>query len=129
MTLDTSAVLAILRDEPEQEEFAELIEQDPTRLISTTSVLEATIVLEGHRNLAAGQQLDLFLHRGHVRVVPFDGDQLGIARAAFRKFGKGRHVAGLNFGDCAVYALSQWSGEPLLFKGDDFAATDVARVR
>lgn len=129
MTIDTSAILAILLDEPEQEEFAELIEQDPTRLISTASILEASIVLEGRRNIAAGERLDLFLHRAGVKSVPFDEDQLGIARRAFRQYGKGRHRAALNFGDCAAYALSRWSGEPLLFKGEDFAATDVARVR
>jgi ribonuclease VapC len=87
------------------------------------------MVLEGRRGDDAGSDLDLFLHRGSVDTVAFDGEQLIWARAAFRRFGKGRHPAGLNFGDCASYALAQWSGEPLLFKGTDFDATDVPRVR
>lgn len=129
MTLDTSAVLAILQDEPERAEFVALIEQAPRRLISAASVLEAAMVLEGRRGDDAGADLDLFLRRGGVEVVPFDEEQLSWARRAFRVYGKGRHAAGLNFGDCAAYALAQCSGEPLLFKGADFSATDVAQVR
>lgn len=87
------------------------------------------MVLEGRRGEDAGLDLDLFLLRASVETVPFDAEQLRLARTAFRRFGKGRHAAGLNFGDCAAYALAQWSGEPLLFKGDDFAATDVDRAR
>ncbi|MBI3209764.1 MAG: type II toxin-antitoxin system VapC family toxin [Candidatus Solibacter usitatus] len=128
MTLDTSAVLAILQDEPERREFVTHIEQSARRLISTVSVLEAAMVLEHRRGDDAGSDLDLFLQRGAIECVPFDQEQLLIARTAFRRFGKGRHSANLNFGDCASYALAQWSGEPLLFKGADFAATDVARV-
>jgi ribonuclease VapC len=128
MTLDTSAVLAILQDEPERTEFVSLIEQAPRRLMSTVSVLEAAMVLEGRRGEDAGLDLDLFLLRASVETVPFDAEQLQLARTAFRRFGKGRHAAGLNFGDCAAYALAQWSGEPLLFKGADFAATDVDRA-
>jgi ribonuclease VapC len=129
MTLDPSAVLAVLQDEPERAEFVSLIEKAPRRLISAVSVLEAAMVLEARRGEDAGSDLDLFLHRASVETVPFDDEQLIWARKAFRRFGKGRHAAGLNFGDCASYALAQWSGEPLLFKGTDFAATDVARVR
>ena len=129
MTLDTSAVLAVLQDEAERAEFVSLIEQAPRRLISAVSVLEAAMVLEGRKGDDAGSDLDLFLQRASVETVPFDQEQLVEARAAFRRFGKGRHEAGLNFGDCAAYALAQWSGEPLLFKGTDFAATDVSRAR
>jgi ribonuclease VapC len=129
MTLGTSAVFAVLQDEDERTEFVSLIEQSPRRLISTVSVLEAAMVLEGRRGDDAGSDLDLFLQRASVETVAFDEGQLLVARTAFRRFGKGRHSAGLNFGDCASYALAQWSGEPLLFKGRDFAATDVARVR
>ena len=128
MTLDTSAVLAILQDEPERTEFVSRIEQAPRRLMSTVSVLEAAMVLEGRRGEDAGLDLDLFLLRASVETVPFDAEQLHLARTALRRFGKGRHAAGLNFGDCAAYALAQWSGEPLLFKGADFAATDVDRA-
>ena len=128
MTLDTSSVLAILRDEPERAEFVALIEQARRRLMSAVSVLEAAMVLEGRRGDDAGADLDLFLQRASIEIVAFDQEQLAWARAAFRRFGKGRHPAGLNFGDCAAYALAQWSGEPLLFKGTDFRATDVFRA-
>ncbi len=86
------------------------------------------MVPEGRRGDDADSDLDLFLQRASVEAVAFDEDHLVLARTAFRRFGKGRHAAGLNFGDCAAYALAQWSGEPLLFKGRDLAATDVARV-
>ncbi|MEZ5351906.1 MAG: type II toxin-antitoxin system VapC family toxin [Bryobacteraceae bacterium] len=129
MTLDTSAVLAILQNEPERAEFVALIEEAPRRLISSVSVLEAAMVLEGRRGEDAGRDLDLFLQRAAIETVPFDAAQLAMARLAFRRFGQGRHAAGLNFGDCAAYALARWSGEALLFKGSDFTATDVGRVR
>jgi len=125
MVLDTSALLAILLDEPERRRFNELIEADTVRLISAASVLEAAIVLETRSGEAAGRELDLFLHRAKVEVTAVDGDQVEIARAAFRRFGKRRHPAGLNYGDCFAYALAKASGEPLLFKGTDFAQTDV----
>ena len=109
-------------------EFALLIEQASRKQMSAVSVLEAAMVLES-RNRDDSADLDMFLHKASIRVVPFDIDQLALARVAFRRYGKGRHRAGLNFGDCAAYALAQWSGEPLLFKGADFAATDVAGAR
>jgi ribonuclease VapC len=129
MTLDTSAVLAVLQDEAERAEFVSLIEQSSRRIISAVSVLEAAMVLEGRRGDDAGADLDLFLQRASIETVAFDQEQLMVARSAFRRFGRGRHAAGLNFGDCASYALAQWSGEPLLFKGRDFTETDVARAR
>ena len=129
MTLDTSAILAVLQNEPERAEFVSLIEQAQRRLVSAVSVLEAAMVLEGRRGDDAGSDLDLFLQRAAVETIPFDGEQLAWARSAFRRFGKGRHPAGLNFGDCASYALAQWSGEPLLYKGTDFGATDVPPAR
>ena len=129
MTLDTSAVLAILQDEAEKTEFVSLIEQSSRRLISAVSVLEAAMVLQGRKGDDAGSDLDLFLQRASIETVAFDQEQLLVARTAFRRFGKGRHAAGLNFGDCASYALAQWSGEPLLFKGSGFSATDLPRVR
>jgi ribonuclease VapC len=128
MTLDTSALIAILEDEPEREEFVSLINRAPLRQISTVSVLEASLVLEGRQGLAAGLDLDTFLRRASIQIVPFDHEQLIEARAAFRRFGKGRHPAGLNFGDCASYALAQCTNEPLLFKGADFSLTDVPQV-
>ncbi len=129
MTLDSSAVLAILQDEPERAEFLTHVEESAQRLISAVSVLEVSMVLEGRRGPDAAYMLDHFLNRASVKTVAFDEVQLQLARTAFRRFGKGRHRAGLNFGDCASYALAQWTGEPLLYKGTDFAATDVPRVR
>ncbi len=129
MTIDTSAVLAILQDEPERAEFVSLIENAPRKVMSAVSVLEAAMVLEGRSGEDAGADLDQFLQRAAVEIVPFGEDQLRVARTAFRRFGKGRHPAGLNFGDCASFALARWSGEPLLYKGQDFTATDVPRVR
>ena len=128
MTLDTSAILAVLLDESDRAEFVSRIEQAERRLVSAVTVLESAMVLEGRKGDDAGLDLDLFLQRASIEVVPFDQEQLNHARSAFRRFGKGRHAAGLNFGDCVSYALAQWSGEPLLFKGTDFAATDVPRV-
>ena len=129
MTLDTSAIVAVLQDEVEAAEFLALIDEAPRCLISAVSVLEAAMVLDGRRGENAGAQLDQFLRRASIEIVAFDEEQLVVARRAFLRFGKGRHKAGLNFGDCAAYALAQWSGEPLLFKGADFGATDVERVR
>ncbi len=125
MVLDTSALLAILLDEPERRRFNELIETDPTRLISAATLLEASIVIESRAGELGGRELDLFVHRAKIEVAPVDAHQVEIARAAFRRFGKGRHPTGLNFGDCFSYALSKATGEPLLFKGADFGQTDV----
>ncbi len=126
MVIDTSALLAVVLGEPEANEFAAAIEVDSTRLLSAVSLLEAAIVVETRKGPAGGRELDLALHRARVAVVPFDAAQAEIARDAYRRFGKRRHPAALNFGDCCSYALSAGSGEPLLFKGDDFRLTDVA---
>lgn len=125
MVIDTSALLAILQDEPERRRFDECIEADKTRLISAATLLEASVVIETRRGEPAGRELDLFLHRSKFEIVPVDADQAEIARAAFRAYGKGRYPAGLNYGDCFSYALSKAAGEPLLFKGFDFPRTDV----
>lgn len=128
MVLDSSAVLAILFDEPERGAFTYAIERDPRRLMSAGNVLESALVAEARRGEPAGRELDLLLYRADVQVVSVDGDQVEFARAAWRRFGKGRHPAGLNFGDCFAYALAASSGEPLLFKGDDFRQTDIVAV-
>jgi ribonuclease VapC len=128
MTLDTSVLVAILENEPERTEFVSMIADASHCQISTVSVLETSLVIEGRQGPAGGSDLDTFLRRASIEIVPFDQEQLLEARQAFRRFGKGRHRAGLNFGDCASYALAQWSGEPLLFKGTDFTSTDVPRV-
>jgi ribonuclease VapC len=128
MVIDTSAVLAILFDEPERRRFTEAIEAADTRLVSTATVLEAAHVVESKRGEAGGRELDLFLHRAAFQRVPFNDEQLDIARGAMRRYGKGRHRAALNYGDCFAYALAVATGEPLLFKGRDFALTDVPQA-
>lgn len=129
MVIDTSAVLAVLLGEPEAKYFIEAIAKDSKRLISTVSILEASVVLEARKGDAAGRELDLFLHSAGIEVVSMNLDQLGLARHAYRSYGKGRHPAALNLGDCCTYGLARWSQEPLLYKGSDFAQTDLALVR
>ena len=125
MVVDTSAAMAILQREPEAEAFARAIEAAPTRLISAVSVLEAGMLVEARKREAGAVELDSFLLRAQLDVVPFDAEQAQVARLAFRRFGKGLHPAGLDFGDCAAYALASTRGEPLLFKGDGLPQTDV----
>lgn len=125
MVLDSSALLAIFLAEPERDKFLELIRQDGSRLLSAPNALETAIVLEARRGVVAGREFDLFLHRLNIEIVPVDAAQVVVARAGWRKYGKGRHPANLNFGDCFAYALTKTSGEPLLAKGDDFPKTDV----
>ena len=125
MVIDTSALLAIFLAEPERQRFLKLLTDTETRLMSAASVLETGIVLEAKRGEAAGREFDLFVVRTNLEVVAVDVEQVEIARSAWRKYGKGRHPAGLNFGDCFAYALAKFSGEPLLAKGTDFAQTDI----
>lgn len=125
MVIDTSAILAIFLAEPERKRFLDLIIDAPTRLISAASVLETGIVLEAKRGEAAGREFDLFVVRVKLEVIPVDGEQVEVARSAWRRYGKGRHPAALNFGDCFAYALAKSSGERLLVKGADFAKTDI----
>ena len=128
MVIDTSAVLAILLDEPESPEIRRAIEDDPLRLMSSATLLETSIVIEARFGDHGGRELDLLLHTAQVEIVPVDREQAEIARDGYRAYGKGRHRAALNFGDCFSYALARTTGEPLLFKGDDFAHTDVKAV-
>ena len=128
MIIDSSAVIAILFDEPEREKITRAIGDDERRFMSAATLLEASIVVEAKRGEHAGRELDLLLHRADVEVVPFDTEQSRVAMTAWRRFGKGRHPAALNFGDCFAYALAAVTGEPLLFSGTDFAKTDVAAV-
>jgi ribonuclease VapC len=125
MVIDTSALIAIFLGEPERKRFLELIVEAPKRLISAANALETGIVLEARRGEAAGREFDLFLVRANLEVVPVDSEQLEIARSAWRKYGNGRHPAGLNFGDCFAYALAKSSDELLLAKGEDFSLTDI----
>jgi len=128
MVIDTSALVAIFLGEPERQLFLEHILQAETKLISAANSLETGIVLEARRGESAGREFDLFLTRANLEVVPVDAEQVEIARSAWRKYGKGRHAAGLNFGDCFAYALAKSSGEKLLANGEDFRFTDVELV-
>jgi len=126
MVIDTSALAAIFFAEPERQEFLDAITAAGSRLISAASVLETGIVLESRLGENAGREFDLFVVRANLQIVPVDADQADLARSAWRKYGKGRHPAALNFGDCFSYALAKFSGEPLLAKGTDFNLTDIA---
>jgi ribonuclease VapC len=125
MVIDTSALVAMLTDEPDAELLEARVADDPVRTMSTASYLETAIVIESRFGESGGRELDLWLHRASVSLVAVDADQAEVARAAYRRYGKGRHRAGLNYGDCFSYALARVSGQPLLFKGDDFGHTDV----
>lgn len=128
MVLDTSALLAVLLGEPERDEFVRRIAKAPRRLVSAGTLLETSIVLEARLGELAGRELDLLLHRAGVQTVAVDDAQVQVARAAWRRYGKGRSPAGLNYGDLFAYALASTSGEELLFKGEDFSQADVARA-
>ena len=128
MVVETSAVLAILLDEPEAAEFAQLIEEDPAPVISAASVLEAGIVLLSRHGPDARDDLQDFLAQGGLHVEPVTAEQATLALEAYQRYGKGRHRAGLNFGDCFTDALCKAMGQPLLCKGQDFAQTDIATV-
>ena len=125
MVIDTSALAAIFFREPEREKFRDAITAAPSRLISAATLLEAGMVIEGRRGSAAGREFDLFVLRSSFQIVSVDAEQAELARSAWRKYGKGRHPAALNLGDCFVYALAKTSGEPILAKGTDFVQTDI----
>ena len=128
MVIDISALLAILYLEEEADGMARVIAEDPRRLVCTFSVLEAGIVVEARSGETAGRELDLLLHRIRAEVIPLTDSHSEVARAAWRRYGKSRHPAGLNIGDCCVYAVAKIAAQPLLCKGDDFPKTDLATV-
>lgn len=125
MILDTSALVAVLFREPEADAYIRLIHNADRCLISAGSFLELSVVIERQTRPEAGRQCDMFFRWAGIIVEPFTVEQAYIARQAFHEFGKGRHPARLNFGDCFAYALSKVTGEPLLFKGEDFKKTDI----
>jgi ribonuclease VapC len=125
MVIDTSAIVAILSDEPERRTFNEAIEDEPNCVISAVTFVEASMVIESSRGYDGLRDFDLFLATAGIRIVPVDEEQAGVAREAFRRYGKGRHPASLNFGDCFTYALAKATGRKLLFKGNDFSRTDI----
>jgi len=128
MVIDTSAILAILQDEPERRAFNEAIEAAASRSMSTATFVETSIVIEARYGQEGVRNFDLLIAKAEIEVVPVDSEQANTARGAYRRFGKGRHRAGLNLGDCFSYALAKVLDEPLLYKGDDFAHTDVRSV-
>jgi len=125
VVIETSALLAILLGEPERGNFLQLLSESETRLLSAANAMETAIIVESRRGEVAGRELDLFLHRTKIEIVAVDEEQFSIARFAWRKFGKGRHAAGLNFGDCFAYALTKTSSEPLLARSEGFRRTDL----
>jgi ribonuclease VapC len=125
MVIDTSALLAILQNEPERRKFNEAIEAAETRSLSTASFLETSMIVESRYGADGVRDLDLLIAKAKVSLVPVDEDQAHLARQGFQKYGKGRHPAGLNYGDCFSYALARSLEQPLLFKGNDFSQTDV----
>ena len=125
MIIDSSALVAILKGEPEADAMSCGIAAASIRLISAGNLLEAGMVAEALRGEDGARDLDLLVHKLRIEVVSFTSRHADLARKAFRRFGKGLNKAGLNFGDCFAYALAKDTGEPLLYKGDDFARTDI----
>jgi ribonuclease VapC len=130
MIVDTSALFAILRDEPEAKDCALAIERNPNRRVSAANFVETALVIDGSRDPIASRRFDDLVKEARIVIEPVSEAQARIAREAYRDFGKGSgHPAKLNFGDCFAYALAKTTGEPLLFKGDDFIHTDVISAR
>jgi ribonuclease VapC len=126
MVIDSSAIVAILFDEPERETFTQLIAEAGLRLVSAVNRVETVFVVEGRKGFAGRERLDRFFRLTGTEIVGATPEQAEFAVAAFRQFGRGRHPARLNIGDCFAYALAKTTGEPLLYKGRDFAQTDIA---
>jgi ribonuclease VapC len=119
-------MLAILFEEPDGQRLDVAIARNPGCLMSAANLLEASLVLESRKGWDGVRGLDLLVLRFGIQIVPFTEAQALIARQAFQRYGKGRHPAQLNFGDCMAYALAKETGEELLFKGTDFGLTDIA---
>lgn len=126
MVIDTSALIAYLNAEPDAERIETALVTASRLFISAATLVEAGIVAERQNEESGGRDLDLLVHRLQVEVVPVTHEQAELARSAYRRFGKGKHPAGLNFGGCFSYALARSLGEHLLFVGKDFSQTDVA---
>ena len=128
MVIDTSAVIAILLAEEDAESYTRAIEAAVQPRMSAASYVEAAVVIDNRGDVLARREFDRFIRRAGIEVVAVNREQAEIARQAYRDFGKGRHPAGLNFGDCFSYALAKATGEPLLLLGDDFSQTDIRRA-
>lgn len=129
MIVDASAVLAILLGEDDAKRYAEAIYREDTCRMSAANFLEAAIIIDNRLGAAAGRQLDTLLERAEIAIEPVTVAQARLARQAYLDFGKGNPPAVLNFGDCFAYALAKFTGEPLLFKGNDFSRTDVSTYK
>jgi ribonuclease VapC len=129
LVVDSSAVLALLRDEPGAEDLLTHLERAVLRLLSAATLVEVGIVAEARFGPAGGQLLDRFVREGDIEVVSLDREQADRALEGWRRFGKGRHPAALNLGDCFAYGLAIARGLPILCVGDDFAATDIGVLR
>ena len=125
MVIDTSAILAVLEDEAEADAFKLEIAAAAIRLVSAGTYLETAIVVESRKGTEGLSQLDLLIGSAGIEIASFDSEQALTAQQAYSRYGKGRHKAALDFGDCFSYALSKTTGQPLLFKGDDFSKTDI----
>lgn len=128
MVLDTSTLVAILLDEPERHRCNQQIPADAVRLVSAATLVKTSIVLTSRKGPRAQAELDLYLAQAALEIVPVRAEHVAIACDAYRLYGKGRHPAGLNFGDVFAYALAKATGEPLFFKGQDFAQMDIPAV-
>jgi ribonuclease VapC len=125
MVIDSSAIVAIFFNEPDAPSLQRKVADDPVRMISAGTLIETAILIESRLGEIGGRELDLWLLRAKVEIVPVDEEQVEMARRGWRRFGKGRHPASLNYGDCFAYALAVTRDEVLLFKGNDFEKTDV----
>jgi ribonuclease VapC len=125
MTIASSAVLAIVFQEPEAKRFAAAIASTPTRLMSTVNWLETLMVVEGRYGAESADDALLIMQSLDIQPLAFDREHMIEARAAWRRFGKGRHPAALNLGNCCAYAVALIRAEPLLYKGQDFSRTDI----
>ncbi|AYG04811.1 type II toxin-antitoxin system VapC family toxin [Gryllotalpicola protaetiae] len=129
IAIDTSALIAVIFGEPDASSIARtMLANAGDCSLSAATLVEASIVVEAKQGPAATQDLQLLIERIGAEIMPVDAQTAATAISAWRRFGKGRHRAGLNFGDCFAYALSKNSGLPLLFKGDDFTQTDIAQA-
>ncbi len=126
MIIDTSALVSILDQEPEAERLARAIATASERMLSAANLVETGIVMQVRRGDEAARDLDLLLAKLKIEIIPVSAKQASLARKTFQRFGRGRHSARLNFGDCFAYALAKDNAAPLLFKGKDFSQTDVA---
>jgi ribonuclease VapC len=125
MVIDSSALLAILQNEPERRAFNESIEAAEQVLLSTATFVEISMIVESRLGADGVRDLELFIAKARIKLIPVDEEQAHLAVHAFRRYGEGRHAAALNFGDCFAYALARALADSLLFKGNDFAQTDI----